>query len=243
MAAFATLGRMSEESAHSKTSETEVSRQIEQAILEHRLPPGTKLKEVALANFFGVSRGLIRKVLTRLASSKLVEQTPNRGSRVANPSAKEGRDLFAARRAIESAIIDILVTADDPANINKLYELAREEQTAYRALDKAPALELSVDFHRQLAIAAGNQVLQEYLEDIIRRTPLVILAHAGNEQENSCLNQEHFDILDAIVAGDAERAKAIMVAHLKHIESKLQYRSEESTADLTELLTAVERAS
>jgi len=45
-------------------SEDEVLRQIEQAVLDQRLPPGTKLKEVQLANLFGVKRGTIRKVLT-----------------------------------------------------------------------------------------------------------------------------------------------------------------------------------
>ena len=81
-------------------SEDEVLRQIEQAVLDHRLPPGTKLKEVQLANLFGVKRGTIRKVLTRLAHSRLVEQTPNRGATVAKPSVQEGKDLFATRRVL-----------------------------------------------------------------------------------------------------------------------------------------------
>jgi DNA-binding GntR family transcriptional regulator len=66
-------------------SEEEVLRRIEQAVLDHRLTPGTKLKEVKLAELFGVKRGLIRKVLTRLAHSSLVVQTPNRGATVARP--------------------------------------------------------------------------------------------------------------------------------------------------------------
>ncbi len=229
---------MSIKSHNGQTSEKEVSRQIEQAILDHRLPPGTKLKEVALAEFYGVSRGLIRKVLTRLASSKLVEQTPNRGSRVANPSAKEGRDLFAARRAIEAAIIDILVEKREGIDLQPLFELVDKEQAAYQIEDKNAALELSVDFHRRLAQTAGNQVLQEYLEDIIRRTPLVMLAHTGTDNENMCLNQEHYDILHAISAGDATTAKRIMLEHLDHIEGKIQYRSDKPKSSLSELLSA-----
>ncbi len=219
-----------------KISEQEVARQLEQAILDHRLPPGTKLKEVALAEFYGVSRGLIRKVLARLASSKLVEQTPNRGSRVASPSEKEGRDLFAARRAIESAIIDILVENADRNLIKHLRKLVKEEQRAYRSKNHDVALEMSVDFHRQLAKAAANQVLEEYLGDIIRRTPLVMLAHAGSEQENSCLNQEHQDIVSAIEAGNAKRAKKLMMHHLKLIESQVAFRSEPKVVKLSDML-------
>ena len=67
-----------------------------------------------LANLFGVKRGLIRKVLTRLAHSRLVEQTPNRGATVAKPvGARKGKDLFAARRVLESAILETLIAEID----------------------------------------------------------------------------------------------------------------------------------
>ena len=147
-------------------SEDEVLRQIEQAVLDHRLPPGTKLKEVQLATLFGVKRGLIRKVLTRLAHSRLVDQTPNRGATVAKPSVKEGQDLFATRRVIESAILETLITQLDDHMLGHLRKLLAREQKAYQRGDSETALALSVDFHRQLATLAGNGVLAEYLDDI-----------------------------------------------------------------------------
>ena len=216
--------------------EDEVLRQIEQAVLDHRLPPGTKLKEVQLANLFGVKRGLIRKVLTRLAHSKLVEQTPNRGATVAKPSAQEGRDLFAARRVIESAILDTLITRVDERMLARLEKLLESEQKAYRRGDSERALKLSVDFHRELAAMAGNVVLEEYLNDIIRRTPLVILTHLGDDEQNRCRNQEHAEIVAAIARRDARRAKKVMNQHLLHIESKIRDKPESRGSDLAALL-------
>ena len=115
-----------------KFNEDEVLRQIEQAVLDHRLAPGTKLKEVQLADLFGVKRGMIRKVLTRLAHSRLVDQTPNRGATVARPSVKEGQDLFATRRVIESAILQTLITQLDARKIKQLRKMLAQEQKAYR---------------------------------------------------------------------------------------------------------------
>ena len=211
-------------------------RQIEQAVLDHRLPPGTKLKEVQLAEVFGVKRGTIRKVLTRLANSRLVVQLPNRGASVASPSVEEGRDLFAARRAIESAIIGILVRGNDPALMGQLGTLLNNEQKAYQQGDHKLALSLSVDFHRQLAKLAGNSVLEEFLNDIIRRTPLVILSHLGSDSENACRNHEHEAIVDAIAAGDAKKASLIMNEHLLHIENQISDKTEEHQSDLAALL-------
>ncbi len=225
---------MPDDKAH-QPSEDEVLRQIEQAVLDHRLPPGTKLKEVQLAELFGVKRGLIRKVLTRLAHSRLVEQTPNRGAAVAQPSVKEGRDLFAARRVIESAIVEQLASDIDHAGIARLRERLAEEADAYERGDSERALALSVDFHRQLAAMADNSVLETYLNDIIRRTPLVVLTHLGDDVQNRCRNQEHVAIVDALAAGDADTAVAVMQSHLLEIEGKIEPRPE-TPKDLASLL-------
>lgn len=217
-------------------NEDEVLRRIEQAVLDHRLAPGTKLKEVQLANLFGVKRGLIRKVLTRLAYSRLVEQTPNRGATVANPSVKEGQDLFAARRAIESAILETLIARIEDSDLAQLRDMLRREQQAYLQGDSEQALALSVNFHRELARMAGNSVLDAYLNDIIRRTPLVILAHLGDETENRCRNHEHEAIVEAIARRDVKTAVTVMHQHLLQIESKIKHKPEPVDTNLASLL-------
>ena len=219
-------------------SEDDVLRQIEQAVIDHRLPPGTKLKEIQLAEVFGVKRGTIRKVLARLAYSRLVDQLPNRGASVAKPSVEEGRDLFATRRVLEGAIIQSLTPHISKAQIQHLRHMLDQEQNAYETDDTKLALSLSVDFHRQLARMCGNGVLEEYLNDIIRRTPLVILTHLSTDPQNRCRNQEHEAIVDAIQAGDANKAADIMNQHLLHIENRIEHKSEDPQPDLATLLLA-----
>ena len=67
---------------------------------------------------------------------------------------------------------------------------------------------------------AGNVVLEEYLNDIIRRTPLVILTHLGDDAQNRCRNQEHAAIVDAIARRDARKGKKVMNEHLLQIEKQ-----------------------
>jgi len=219
-----------------KPSEDEVLREIEQAVLDHRLPPGTKLKEIELAELFGVKRGLIRKVLARLAHSRLVEQTPNRGARVSSPSVEEGRDLFATRRVIESSILESLAAKIAAPALIELRKLLANEQKAYEKGNSRQALKLSVDFHRRLATLNGNGVLEEFLNDIIRRTPLVILTHLGDDEQNRCRNQEHADIVDALEKRDARTAVKVMNQHLMHIESRIRHKPDKPRAGLEALL-------
>ena len=67
-------------------TENEIYERMVETILNHRLPPGTKLIEDRLATAFGVSRTRIRPVLVRLANEQIVTLTMNRGATVAQPT-------------------------------------------------------------------------------------------------------------------------------------------------------------
>jgi DNA-binding GntR family transcriptional regulator len=194
---------------------------IHEAVLDHRLPPGTKLKEVALAELFGVTRAVIRKALGRLAHMRLVELRPNRGAVVASPTADEARDLFAARRAIEGAIVSSLAPHVTRDQLRELKAMTRAERDTYAAGDAPLGLKLSIEFHRVLARMAGNAVLSEFLDQLVARTPLVVLAHQGPATDNACSIDEHSQIVDAMADGDVARAVATMAAHLDALLARL----------------------
>ena len=206
------------------------------AVLDHRLQPGMKLKEVALAEVFGVNRSVMRKVLTRLAYAKLIELRPNRGAVVASPSIGESRDLFAARRAVEGAIVDLATRHISATGAKKLRALVAKEHDAYRRGEMRQGLKMSLQFHREIAALAGNRVLAEMLDQLIARTPLVVLAYRGRQGGNLCSNDEHDEIVDAVAAGDAAKAVAAMTSHLESLESQLDLSQEsEPSTDLARL--------
>ena len=204
-----------------RVDEDEIYRRIYGAVLDHRLQPGTKLKEVALAEVFRANRNVIRKVLMRLAYNRLVALRPNRGAVVASPSVEESRDLFAARRAVEAAIVDAVTRKIAPPEAKALRTLTASERDAYRRGELRKALKLSLKFHQQLAAIAGNGVLAEFLDQLIARTPLVVLAYRGRGTDTACSIDEHSQIVDAIVGGDAAKAVAAMTLHLEGLEGQL----------------------
>lgn len=57
-----------------------VYKNLRQAIIEQALLPGDKLPEDIIGERFGVSRTIVRGVLTRLFSEGLVDLRPNRGA-------------------------------------------------------------------------------------------------------------------------------------------------------------------
>jgi DNA-binding GntR family transcriptional regulator len=219
--------------------EERIFESIEQAITEHRLTPGTRLREAHLAEIYGVKRGLIRKVLTKLAHNKLIEHLPNIGAQVAQPSAQEGHDLFATRRVLEKSVLASLCQGITPEQRHQLNTLLQEEQKAYDSGNNKLGVRLSAGFHKLLAQLAGNRVSEEFLVEIINRTPLVIISNAGQLPPNGCVNHEHIDIVNALANKDCEKATQLMDEHLSHLEKMFNIEKAKPILDLAEILGPV----
>lgn len=214
-------------------AEQRVYASIRDAILEYRLAPGTKLKEIPLAELFHVSRATIRNVLARLGHARLAEIRLNRGAVVASPSATESHEIFAARRAIEGAIAASAARSATTQDVAELRTLLAQEQAAY-ARDERSGLRLSIEFHRRLGAAGRNGVLAHFLEELLLRTPLVALTHRGHAP-SGCTGEEHAALIEAIAEHNEPRARALIDAHLQRLESELLRRRPAPTRDLAEV--------
>jgi len=207
--------------ARPEPSEEGIYERLVAAIFEHRLPPGTKLGEENLARIFGVTRARVRAVLPRLAHEGLVALEPNRGAFVAQPTVGQARDVFEARRLIEPGIATRLARQPDrAAAVARLRQHVTAERRARAAGDVRTIVRLSGEFHMLLADLSGNVVLSKSMRELALLTCLIIALY-DRPATPSCLGEEHGDITDAIAAGDARRAAALMVEHLNHVEKEL----------------------
>ena len=209
----------------------EIYDKIYVAILEHRLHPGTKLVEERLAEIFGVSRARIRDVLSRLAHEQIVELFPQRGAFVAKPSIEQALDVFEARRLIEPAVLRRLVATLTPDRLARLRQHHGLEQDARRRDDQRAIVRLSGEFHTLLAELAGNSALARQMRELSTLTCLIIVLYDA-PTASSCLADEHSKIIEAIAKRDADRAEALMLEHLEHIERSLRLEPVTSEVDL-----------
>ena len=193
------------------------------AIVEHRLPPGTKLGEEKLAKVFGVSRTQIRQVLERLSHDSIVTVLPNRGAFVSSPSVEEAREVFAARRVIEQDLIRQAARLAQKADIQRLRQHVAQESAARAANDKRAIIRLSGEFHQLIADIAGNRFLAKTMRELETLTCLVIILYDAPNVP-ACPYHEHSDLVDVIEARDEQRAADHMVEHLRHVEASLDFQ-------------------
>jgi DNA-binding GntR family transcriptional regulator len=222
----ASQARLERENTHD-----EIYERIYNAILEHRLPPGTKLVEERLAEIFGTSRARIREVLARLAHEQIVELYPQRGAYVAKPSVEQARDVFEARRLIEPAVMRRLIGTLTPEKLARLRQHQELELDARRRDDKRAVIRLSGEFHSLAAELAGNSALARNMRELSVLTCLMIFLYDA-PTATSCRADEHSHIIEAIGKRDAARAERLMLQHLDHIESSMKLDISTEAVDL-----------
>ena len=190
------------------------------AIVDHQLPPGSKLPEEALAEVFGVSRTGIRKVLQRLATVQMVALTPKRGAQVASPTVEEAQEIFRTRALLEVATLPDVLARCQPPHLVALEAISREEQQAHDRYDGPAAIRYSAEFHIQLQAISGNQVLTEMVTRLSQRSSLVIAAW-GSPWRQGCRCDDHERLVQLLRDKALQPLSDALSHHFEHIVASL----------------------
>lgn len=189
---------------------------LRKAILDFDLRPGQRLIERELIEQIGVSRTTIREVLRELTSEGLVTMVPQKGAIVAKPSPDEAADLYEARVALETLVVQRFVERATEAHVAEL---------TTRVEDFAAVVEQGGDIHAMLAAkdrfydiltdGAGSQVLQQILSGLQARVRVLratSLSAPGRPQQAVA---EIRELGAAIANRDATTAARICAGHVR----------------------------
>lgn len=223
-------------SDHDALDEEDIVERIFEAVVEQRLPPGTKLSEAALCEAFGVGRMRVRRSLLLLASREVVVLQANRGAFVASPTADQAREVFEARLMVEPDLARLAALRATAQDIDMLRKHLDLEEEALARNQRREAIRLSGQFHILIAQVAKNSVALRMVKEMVARSSLIIGIY-GSPGATNCRDQEHDDILAAIQGRDSAAATKLMEQHLEHIQGhlRLDYASQ-AAIDVTSIL-------
>lgn len=223
------------ETRDGRVREEDIVDRIYEAVIDQRLPPGTKLSESALCDAFGVGRMRIRRSLLLLASREIVDLQSNRGAYVSSPTPEQAREVFEARCLVEPNVARLAVERARPQDIKDLKRHLDLEGTAHREGNRREVIRLSGLFHVKLAAVAGNASMARMVKELVTRTSLIIGMFGAPGRVN-CADEEHPQLLNAIEQGDQDGIARLMTAHLEHIEAQLDLSVDGKAAvDLVDL--------
>jgi GntR family transcriptional regulator, transcriptional repressor for pyruvate dehydrogenase complex len=217
-----------------------VAQQLEELLRSGQVAVGDRLPpERALAEMFGVGRNSVREALRELETRGLLERRRGHGTRVRDADV---RDILAPLRAVitlsgtavdqviefrrtfEPAVSALAARNLTDSSAEGLTEAFRAYRQAINDRSGASAVPVRADanFHRAIAVATGNPIviaLHEALDEMLVdfRARLVDTSYQASRR----VARGHREILDAIIAGDADAAWAATSAHLTAVDASI----------------------
>jgi DNA-binding GntR family transcriptional regulator len=195
---------------------------LRQLVLNGSLPPGSPLREVALAETFGVSRNTVREAIQALGHEGLVRQSRHRSATVATLTHVDAEDLYRVRRLLESSAMDHVarLTAEQSAAVNRAFEQLAK---VARRGEWGEVIEGDLAFHRSLvAIHDSPRLLRAF--DAVKSESAYCLnllrLYEHEDEEPDRVIAEHGVIRDAVLAGDGDTARELLAEHLGHYEER-----------------------
>jgi DNA-binding GntR family transcriptional regulator len=177
-----------------------------------RLEPGALYSVAQLAEQLGVSRTPVREALLMLEREGRVRFERNRGVRILAPTAHDIAEVFELR-----LLLEVPTTAASAGTVD-LDELADAFEAMSKAADggdEAAFMDGDERFHAVILTASGNRRLVAavaQLRDAVRGRGASTVGRSRTLPE---ILGEHGAILDALRAGDGDRAAAAMRYHLR----------------------------
>ncbi|HLF99608.1 MAG TPA: GntR family transcriptional regulator [Acidimicrobiia bacterium] len=188
---------------------------LRRAILDGRLAPGTPLRETALADQLGVSRGTVREALRLLGPEGLIEHRPHRGAVVAGLDPADMIDVYEARIVLESAGAERAAELGAEALRGMSDALAAMGRTS-AVDDVAGYVDAHAEFHHALVELIGSDRLSRFSSSLNGelRLGFAVLDRMTGSLDDSVT--AHARLLDVLASGDRNAARVAIVEHLRH---------------------------
>lgn len=191
------------------------------AITSGELEPGRHLVETELSDMLQISRGTLREALRQLAQEGLLSAGPRGRLSVRHLDAKEIRDIFAVRAALESLAARTLCELPDRtpaiASLHRTIDVMEAAQDA----SLAERIESDMEFHRTLCRLTGNETLLHSwtsLEGSIRMS--IMFAGLEKGVKNMSVDR-HRNIIAAIETGDPSLVRKTIREHMDNAADNL----------------------
>jgi len=189
-------------------------------LLSCRLAPGAKLKIADIAAETGVSGGVIREALSRLAAEGLVAMEAQKGFRVPPIAAADLRAITEARIEIEASCLRLAIARGDVAWESEiLAAYHRLSRVPERAPDDAKRLsddyaDTHTTFHAVLVAACDNHWLLKTRDFLFAQSERYRRLSVPMQNPIRDLDAEHRAIMQAVLDRRADDAVEATRAHL-----------------------------
>ena len=190
---------------------------LKKQILDGCYRPGEFLTERALVDDLKMSRTPIRAAIERLVVEGLVNHSPNQGLAVAELSLSKAVDIYDLRIALETHVVRKLSLRDWTEDEQMWFiENLKKQQNCLEDKNYPAFTLLDAEFHNRLVSFYENSEMIKIMENIQDQLQLIAIKVLRKESTRIIQSyQDHLNIYNNIIAGNAEEASEEMATHLE----------------------------
>lgn len=196
------------------TATDRVRAEIESRIVDGALAPGASLDEAQLSEIFAVSRTPVREALLQLSALGFIRIVPRSGTYVVQLSARDLTAMFEALAYTEGVCVKLAVERITAEQIQALNQLHHDAKGIVASGDLDAFADYNKAFHESFYNSCGNAYLVDQILLIRKRTNPYRLWQAGYAERIAVSWNEHDELLKAVMARDAEKAKELTISHI-----------------------------
>lgn len=193
-------------------------RVIRDNIINLELKPGYMISEQDLADELAISRTPVHEALQEISKTKIIEIYPQKGSLVSKIDMKLVSEARFVRATLEAAIVEMACEMATPEDIQQLEENVNLQEFYDKKQVNEKIMELDNSFHKMFykitdkmqtyyMVKTMNIHYDRFRELRLKTSP------------SKPIIEEHKQILDAIIAKDAARARELVIQHLSKINT------------------------
>jgi DNA-binding GntR family transcriptional regulator len=215
------MGMAVAEPVEVRSQSEEAYHRILERIVRLEMPPGSVVNEARLREELKIGRTPIREALQRLARENLVRSVPHRGTFVTDVNITDLARITEVRVVLEAHAARLAaekLTSADRRAAAEVLELLRRG----RVTDQRDLMQLDQQIHRLIYRAAHNPFLEATLERYFNLSLRLWYLVLDREVRLREAVDEHVEVLQAILAGDGERAETIMRRHVAGFEREIR---------------------
>ena len=193
--------------------------QMRAEILSGVRRPQARLRLEDLKTEFGVSWSPLREALSRLVAEGLIQVDESRGYRVAPVSRAEMADALEMRKRLESMALRAAIEKGDDAWETEV--LAAHHRLSKLEAKRAQREEIAEweswhrTYHEALWRACGSPILTQYCLQMSALFARYRKLFLSANPFDPAVRDEHKQITEAVLARDADRACALLEAHIE----------------------------
>jgi DNA-binding GntR family transcriptional regulator len=192
----------------------QVASTLREAIVKGYFRPGQRLIEEELASQLGVSRLPLGRAFAQLVSEGLLQKVNHRGTFVVELSAKDLRESYSLRCALEMLAVETLIDTCTAEKLGELRSLVQEMEQLAAAEDNWHLVDVEMRFHSALCRLSGNSRLYAAWSVIYSQLQC-FFATDFRYQQDPHVASGHQHIVDCIAAGDKPAATSAVREHIQ----------------------------